>query len=101
MTTAHAPGGGGKRQNGDANSLLTIDELAIVLRCSKAHACKLLKGQVAGLPLLPHLSLGRRKLVRQAALDEWMIRVEVGEADAAVLSSDRQDSTLSAHGKED
>ena len=99
MTTAHPPGGEAKPQN-SANSLLNIDELAIVLRCSKAHACKLLKGQVAGLPPLPHLSLGRRKLIRQAALDQWMIRVEVGETDAAVLSSVRQDSTLSAHGKE-
>ncbi len=82
------------------HDLLTIAELAAVLRCSKAHAAKILNERVPGLPRLPHLALGRRKLVRRAALDEWMRKVEVGGSQATVLSSSRQDSMSQAHGKE-
>ena len=54
------------QRSNSVNSLLTLAELATALRCSKAHACKVLNGQVPGLPALPHLTLGRRKLIRHA-----------------------------------
>lgn len=45
--------------------VLTIAEAAKELRCSKAHLAKVLNGQVPGVPDLPHLCLGRRKLIRR------------------------------------
>jgi hypothetical protein len=52
--------------------ILTIKEVAQVLRCSKAHAANVLLGKVAGVPRLTHVSLGRRKLVRREWLNQWL-----------------------------
>ena len=46
----------------DSKSVLTINEVARRLRCSKAHVCNLMNGRVSGVPRLPHARLGRRKL---------------------------------------
>lgn len=54
------------------SDILTITEVAEVLRCSKAHVCNVLQGRVQGLPKLTHFSLGRRKLIRREWLDAWM-----------------------------
>ena len=54
------------------SEILTIREVAEVLRCSKAHVCNVLRGRVQGLPKLTHFSLGRRKLVRREWLETWM-----------------------------
>lgn len=56
--------------------LLTLAEASRVLRCSKAHLCNVLKGKVQSLPPLPHVSLGRRTLIRRAVLQEWIRRLE-------------------------
>ena len=58
------------------SELLTLAEVALILRCSKTHLCNVLNGKVASLPALPHVALGRRKLVRKAALEAWLERVE-------------------------
>ena len=42
------------------SEILTIREVAEVLRCSKAHVSNVLRGRVEGLPQLTHFSLGRR-----------------------------------------
>lgn len=52
--------------------VLTIAEVAAILRCSKAHVSNVLNGRVAGVPKLSHLAMGRRKLVRKEWLDHWM-----------------------------
>jgi hypothetical protein len=52
--------------------VLTLSEVAAQLRCSKAHVSNILNGRVAGLAPLPHLALGRRKLVRREWLAEWI-----------------------------
>lgn len=56
----------------NTSDILTIKEVAGILRCSKTHALNVLEGKVRGLPKLTHLSLGRRKVVRKDWLDEWM-----------------------------
>jgi len=56
--------------------VLTTREGAKLLRCSKAHFCHLLNGVVAGVPRLPYLQLGRRRLVRKVVLIEWIKQVE-------------------------
>ena len=56
--------------------ILTTREGAEVLRCSKAHFCNLLNGRVRGVPRLPYLSLGRRRLVRRETLAQWLKQIE-------------------------
>jgi excisionase family DNA binding protein len=53
-------------------AILTLDEVARVLRCSKAHASKLTRGKVHGISPLPTIRLGRRVLVRRDALFQWL-----------------------------
>jgi hypothetical protein len=59
------------KENGD-QEILTLREVAVVLRCSKAHAAKLLNGEIRGLPPLTHVAMGRRKVVRRDWLETWM-----------------------------
>jgi excisionase family DNA binding protein len=53
-------------------NVLTISEVAAILRCSKTHVSHLLNGKVPGVPKLTHCALGRRKLVHKDWLNEWM-----------------------------
>ncbi len=53
-------------------SILTIREIAQILRCSKAHVTNVLAGKIHGVAKLTHMNLGRRKLVRREWLDSWM-----------------------------
>jgi excisionase family DNA binding protein len=52
--------------------ILTLPEAAQVLRCSKAHLSNLLNGRVPGARPLPHVSVGRRKLIRRESLELWL-----------------------------
>jgi len=59
--------------NDDAKKkILTLLEVSKRLRCSKAHAARLINGKVRGLPPLTHVAMGRRKVVPEEWLDEWM-----------------------------
>ena len=53
-------------------AILTLNETAIFLRCSKTHASKLARGQVRGVTPLPAVRLGRRVLVRREELFRWL-----------------------------
>ena len=65
--------------------VLTMEEVASMLRCSKAHLSNVLNGKVTSLPPLPHVSLGRRKLIRKAALENWLTLLE-GSGNSEVMS---------------
>lgn len=52
--------------------ILTIKDVAEVLRCSKTHVCNVMAGKVLGVPQLAHIALGRRKLVRREWLNQWL-----------------------------
>ena len=54
------------------SGICTVAEVAVALRCSKAHVHNLINGKVRGTPLLPSIHLGRRRLVRLASLLEWL-----------------------------
>lgn len=56
----------------DLPPVLTLDETATFLRCSKAHASKLARGRVRGVKPLPVIRLGRRVLVQKTVLLEWL-----------------------------
>lgn len=68
--------------------LLTLAEVAKLLHCSKAHICNAVAGRVPGCPPIPAVSLGRRKLVRRAALLSWIERREAAN-DNLVASPER------------
>ena len=53
-------------------SLLTLDETAAVLRCSKSHASRLTRGLVRGISPLPAIRLGRLVLVCREDLIHWL-----------------------------
>jgi DNA-binding transcriptional regulator GbsR (MarR family) len=52
--------------------ILTLREVAQILRCSKTHVSNVLNGKVAGVPRLTHVPLGRRKIIRRSWLDQWL-----------------------------
>ena len=52
--------------------VLTLQESAAILRCSKAHVSNLVNGRVPNTPRLPHLRLGRRVLIRREWIVQWM-----------------------------
>jgi len=47
----------------NTSSILTVKEVADILRWSRAHVQNAIHGKVQGLPKLTHLTMGRRKLV--------------------------------------
>ena len=53
------------------DEVLTAAEVATELRCSKAHVYNTIAGKVDGVSPLPAICMGRRKLVRRSALEEW------------------------------
>lgn len=57
-------------------TVLTINEVAALLRVSKAHVSKIINGQVNGVPRLPAAHLGRRVLIRREKLEEWLSRLD-------------------------
>lgn len=61
--------------------LLTLNEVARELRCSKAHVSKATEGRVRHASPLPTVRLGRRKLVRREALEAWIKENESGARD--------------------
>lgn len=60
----------------ESGTVLTLQEVAEQLRCSKAHVCNIIHGKVPTLPLMPVVRLGRRLLVRREALNGWLAVVE-------------------------
>jgi excisionase family DNA binding protein len=56
--------------------VLTIRDGAEMLRCTEGHFRNLLSGHVAGLPRLPHIRLGRSRVVRRSTLMKWLENAE-------------------------
>jgi predicted DNA-binding transcriptional regulator AlpA len=55
----------------EPDPILTAREVAADLRCSKSQVYRLMHGEVDGLSPLPHLSLGRKKVVPRSVLEQW------------------------------
>lgn len=72
--------------------ILTVAEVAMELRCSKAHVYNAIAGKVEGVCPLPAISMGRRKLVRRAALEGWKDANENTGDDANIASSSAIDT---------
>lgn len=63
--------------------LMTPEEVAQELRCSRAHVYNILARRVQGLPVLPSIHIGRRTLVRRTSFHEWLLKVEHVAVEAA------------------
>ena len=61
------------------HKILTLRDVAGVLRCSRTHVGHLINGEVPGVPRLTHFCMGRRKVVRREWLEAWM---EANKTDA-------------------
>jgi predicted DNA-binding transcriptional regulator AlpA len=62
------------RTMNNADPVLTAKEVAEELRCSKSQVYRLMRGNVEGVPMLPHLALGRKKVVPRSVLEQWKRR---------------------------
>jgi excisionase family DNA binding protein len=67
--------------------IMTVAEVATDLRCSKAHVCKAIRGQVRNVSPLPAIAMGRRKLIRRCALEQWKRENENAQADGIIGES--------------
>lgn len=56
----------------DEFGLLTLEDVAAVLQCSKAHVGNIVAGKVRNCPPIPAVRLGRRRLVRRTTLEKWI-----------------------------
>ena len=74
------------------DEILTVAEVAIELRCSKAHVHNAINGKVSGVSPLPAIPMGRRKLVRRSALERWKRANERGSLDAMIPASPEVDA---------
>ena len=61
--------------------VLTSTDIAKRLRISKGQVSKLMNGKVKGAPRLKVMNIGRRKLVRDEALEEWCREAEACNGD--------------------
>ena len=71
--------------------ILTVSEVALQLRCSKAHVCNAINGKVKGVTPLPAISLGRRKLIRRGTLAAWLFQNDPSHGDAMIVPSHQID----------
>ena len=74
------------------NEILTAKEVARELRCSKAQIYRLMNGDVKERTVLPHIALGRKKVVRRSSLEACKRLNEIG----AILSDDSEMKAVGA-----
>jgi hypothetical protein len=60
--------------------IMTAEDVARYLHCSKAHVYNAINGKIPNVPPLPAVCLGRRRLVRHPSLDLWIAINENGPA---------------------
>ena len=76
----------------EQNGILTVAEVAAKLRCSKAHVCKAINGQVKHISPLPAIAMGRRKLIRRIALERWIEENERPAGGGIMAASPKQNA---------
>jgi excisionase family DNA binding protein len=59
------------RETAGTDAVLTVDEIAGELRCSKAHVYNAINGKVSGVSPLRVIHMGRRVLVRRSSFEQW------------------------------
>ncbi len=69
------------------DEILTVEQVADELHCSKAHVYNAINGKVQGVSQLPAITMGRRKLVLRSSLERWKQANEKGTSRDAMISS--------------
>jgi hypothetical protein len=69
--------------------ILTVSDVAMELRCSKAHVHNAINGKVAGVTQLPAIHMGNRKLIRRSALEQWKTANERNSFDGMAPKSSK------------
>ena len=67
-------------------NLLTLNETARELRCSRSHLHRIIGGRFPELPPFPTIRLGHRLYIRREAIGEWLLLVEARGREAAYAS---------------
>ena len=81
------------------DEILTAQQVADELHCSKAHVYNVIKGKVKGVSQLPAIPMGRRKLVRRISLEQWKQANEKGlSEDVKIPSSPEVDAVRREEG---
>ena len=83
----------------DFPEVFTVAEVAVRLRCSKAHVCNAINGRVKGVTPLPAVRMGRRKLIRATALANWL--AENDPSDVMILASSGIGAVDASKGRND
>ncbi len=61
--------------------LLDLKTVADRLKCSKGHVSKLINGKVKSMPVLPSVRNGRKRLVIETTLEEYVKNNETNGTD--------------------
>jgi len=67
-------------------NILTLNEAARQVRCSKAYLRKVLAGKLPDVPPPPVFHIGSKVLIREEALTEWLLLLERREKQAHYAS---------------
>lgn len=67
----------------ELSPLLTLNEAARELRCSRSLLYKIRRGGIGGLPPLPLFRIGRKTFIRTCQLQAWIRTLEDVERESA------------------
>ena len=76
--------------------IMDIRTAADYLGVSRSHLSHILRGKVAGVPIIPHVRAGRRALIRRTVIDRWLSQQEQLPSSGSpgqVIRSDHPKST--------
>ena len=59
-------------KNNESSTVMTLQQAAAYLRISKAHLSNLIAGKIAGVQPVRCVRVGRRILIRQEWMDQWL-----------------------------
>jgi len=59
---------------------MTINDVAVELKCSRTHVQNLIHGRVSNVPPLPAVKIGALYRIRRESFDRWIKKVEAPEA---------------------
>jgi len=66
--------------------VLNVRDIALELRCSETHVYNVINGKVKNVSKLATITIGRRRLVQRATLEDWKRINEHGDDDLIALS---------------
>lgn len=64
--------------------VLNVRDVALELRCSETHVYNVINGKVKNVSKLPTITIGRRKLVQRATLEDWKRTNEHGDNEVLI-----------------